>query len=577
MATWDDLEAKYSQGAEAATPAAPSNDPWAALEAKHSAVNRPSFKAPVVSERPVNPTDGQSGFQNFTAGMGGKFVDLGLGAKQRLDEGAAYLEKKLGGPDSLIGRVGASLGMPTADDALKSTQNAVVEKRAIDKPLLETKGGKIGNFSGAVIPAVAASLLPGGQTLVGSILTGGALGATEPTIEGESAIKNAAIGSAGGAAGYGLSKAVGYGVKKLAERGASKAAANALVDANTKLAREAGYAIPVSQSNPSSLIANTLDIAAGGRPKMAQAASLKNQPVTNRLAAESIGLPVDAPITLPAIDQVRKAAHAAGYQPISTAGTITPGPAYEAALDNIVKSTKSASNSFPGAVKNDIPALIDKLRVKQFDAGDALQMTQVLRDQASVAYRAGDNALGKANKQAAAALEDAIDDHLSATGAADALKNFRNARKLMAKTFTVEKALNNETGDISAQRIAAELTKGKPLTDQLLAIGKMGKLSPKNVQSMAYATPAASQLESVSSTAASIAAGNPLPMAIPYVRAGLRGALLSGPAQKIAGKPNYGLLSKMSEKQLNQLEMGLLRSGVPLGIAAPGLLNFAEQ
>lgn len=576
MSTWDDLEAKYSQGAETVTPAAPSNDPWAALEAKHSAVSSPAFVAPVATERTPNPTDGQSGFQNFAAGMGGKFVDLGLGAKQRLDEGAAFLEKKFGGPASVIGNIGKSLGMPTAESAKKETQAKVIEKRAIDKPLLETTGGKAGGFAGAVVPAVATMFIPGAQTLTGSILTGGGLGALETTVPGESTLKNIGLGGAGGAAGYGLSKAVGMGVNKLAERGANKAAANVLVDANTNLAREAGYAIPVSQSNPSSLIANSLDIVAGGRPKMAQAASLKNQPVTNRLAAKAIGLPEDAPITLSAIDQVRKAAHATGYQPISSAGTITPGPAYEAALDSIVKSTKSAANSFPGAVKNDIPALIDNLRVKQFDAGDALQMTQVLRDGASVAYRNGDSALGKANKQAAAALEDAIDDHLSATGATEALKNFRDARKLMAKTFTVEKALNNETGDISAQRIATELAKGKPLSDELLSIGKMGRLSPKNVQSMQYATPAASQLESVSSTAASIAAGNPLPMAIPYARAGLRGALLSGPVQKMAGKPNYGLLSKMSAKQLQQLEMGLLRSGVPLGAASPGLLDFAE-
>lgn len=576
MATWDDLEAKYSQGATTA-PAAPSNDPWAALEAKHSAVSDPTFVAHMADERASSPTDGNSGFQNFAAGVGSKFVDLGLGAKQRMDEGAAYLEKTLGGPDSLIGRAGKSLGMPTAADAKQKTQAAVIEKREIDKPLNKTTGGKIGGVAGAVVPAVAASFLPGGQTLMASLLTGGGLGALETTVPGESLIKNTLVGGAGGAAGYGLSKAVGMGINKLAERGASKAAANVLVDANTKLAREAGYSIPVSQSNPSSLIANTLDIAAGGRPKMAQAASLKNQPVTNRLAAKAIGLPEDMPITLEALDEVRKAAYKTGYTPITSAGTITPGAAYTSALDDIVKTTKSASNSFPKAVKNDIPALVDGIRVNQFDAGDAIEMTRVLRGQADVAYRAGDNALGKANKKAAQALEDAIDDHLSANGATETLKNFRDARKLMAKTFTVEKALNGETGDISAAKLAAELTKGKPLSDELLTIAKMGKLSPKNVQSMQYATPAASQLESVSSTAASIASGNPLPMAIPYARAGLRSAMLSSPVQKMAGRPNYGLLSKMSAKQLDQLNMGLLRSGVPLGIASPGLLNFAEQ
>ena len=530
-----------------------------------------------IIDGPPNPTDGQSGFQNYAAGIGSKFVDLGLGAKQRLDEGAAYLEEKLGGPNSLMGKAGKSLGMPTANEAKEKTQAAVIEKRSIDKPLLETRGGKIGSFTGAVVPAVAASFLPGGQTFLASLLTGGGLGALETTVPGESVLKNAGLGAAGGAAGYGLSKAVGMGVNKLAERGASKASQNALLDANTKLAREAGYTIPVSQSNPSSFTANALDIVAGGRPKMAQAASLKNQPLTNKLAARAVGMPEDMPITLNGLGQIREAAYQAGYTPITSAGTITPGAAYTSALNDIVKTTKSASNSFPGAVKNDIPALIDGLRVKQFDAGDAIEMTRVLRGQADVAYRSGDNSLGKANKKAAQALEDAIEDHLSTTGASEALRNFRDARKLMAKTFTVEKALNGETGDVSAIKLAAELTKKKPLEGELLTIAKMGKMSPKNVQNMQYSTPAASQLEAFGSTAAAVTAGNPAPLVIPVARSGLRSIMLSNPVQKMAGKPSHGLLSKMSAKQLDQLNMGLLRSGVPLGIAAPGLLNFTEQ
>jgi len=93
---------------------------------------------------------------------------------------------------------------------------------------------------------------------------------------------------------------------------------------------------------------------------------------------------------------------------------------------------------------------------------------------------------------------------------------------------------------------------------------------------MQYATPAASQMESMASTAASIAAGNPLPMATPYARAGLRGAMLSSPVQKMAGKPSYGLLSGYSQAELDALTKRLIQGGVPIGAAAPGLLNFAE-
>jgi hypothetical protein len=538
-------------------------------------IEQPKSRFEIVEDAP-SVVDGQSGLTNFTQAMGAGVADLGLGAKQRFDEGAAYLENKLAG--STLGKVGnavgQALGMPTAADTLKSTQAAVVDKRAMDAPLMATTGGKIGNFTGKALPAVAASFIPGGQTLAGSVLTGGAMGMAEPTAGDESWLKNTGIGMLGGGVGYGAAKGIGQLGSWLGKRSAAALKSNSLVDANTKLAREAGYSIPVSQSNPANPIANILDITAGGRPKMAQAASLKNQPVTNKLAAKALGLP-DEPITVQALENVRKAANNSGYAPIANAGTIVPSQSYTQALDDIVKATKGASNSFPGAVKNDIPTLIDGLRVKQFDSGEGLQMIQVLRDQADTAYRSGNNALGKANKQAAKALEDAIEDHLSVSGATDALKGFRDARKLMAKTFTVQKALNSETGDVAASRLAQDLAKGKPLEGELLQIAKMGKLSPTNVKSMQYATPVGSQLENAAATTSSIMTGNAAPMLIPPARSVLRDMMLTGPVQKAFGKPSYPL-SQMTPQQLEELTKQLVRFGAPAS-AAGGLLNFPQK
>jgi hypothetical protein len=520
-----------------------------------------------------NPTDSNSFFQNAAAGLGKGATDLGLGIKQRLDEGAAALERTFGGQ-----KLNKVLGLKNAADIIGETQAAVDEKRKIDAPLMRTAGGNIGNFAAKAIPAVGAMALPGGQGLGGSMLTGAALGFAEPTLADESALKNAAFGGVGGAAGYGVGKGIGAGVNTLATRAQGKAAANALVDANTGLARDAGYVFPISQSNPSSVMANTLDIVAGGRPKLAQAASLKNQAVTNNLAAKAVGLPANTPLTPEALAQVRQAAFNQGYAPISGTGMVTPGPAYTAALDSIVSTTKGASNSFPGAVKNDIPELINGLRVQQFDAGDALKMTQVLRDQANAAYRVGDKALGKANKQAAAALEDAIETHLSSAGPAanDALKAFRDARTLMAKTFSVEKALNGETGNVSAQRLAADLAKGKPLTGELLSIAKMGRLSPKNVQTMAYSTPGASQLEGVLSTGGAIASANPLLLGVPYLRAGLRNTLLSKPVQSMMPAPSYGMFQGMTPQMGSNLTGLLGGAGATSGMLLPGLLDIGQ-
>lgn len=146
--------------------------------------------------------DGRSFLDNAAAGVRKGVDDLGYGLKQRLDDAAALLEKHLGGQS-----VNAALGLKNADDIQKETQATVDSRRKANAPLMETAGGKVGNFIGQAIPAVAASFIPGGQTLAGTALAGAALGAAEPTTGDESVIKNTVMGAVGGAAGYGVAKA----------------------------------------------------------------------------------------------------------------------------------------------------------------------------------------------------------------------------------------------------------------------------------------------------------------------------------------------------------------------------------
>lgn len=481
-----------------------------------------------------DPTADMSTFDKIASGAGAAITDLGLGLKQRFDEGAAYLERKLGGQ-----AINKALGLPNASDVLANTNAEVANKRTIDAPLVSSGAGRVGSIGGKVLAAIPASFIPGGQTLAGSALSGAAFGAAEPTLEGESALKNATVGAAGGAVGFGVGKGIGAVAGKVSQRLATKVAQSQMLDDAIANARDAGYAIPPSQSNPNSVVANVLDIAAGGRPKMAQAAAIKNQGVTNSLAAKALGLPEGTPLNNSVLDQVRRDAFTNGYAPVRAAGDVTPGPAYTQALDAIEQASKGASRSFPNAVKNEIPDMVDSLRVGKFDAGDGLQMSQILRDAADKAYASGDKALGKANRDASKAIEDAIEEHLQSVGMPDALAAFRDARKLIAKTYTVQKGLNDTTGNVSAKAIATQLKKGKPLTDELEAIGRAAQLPGNSLRDMMYATPAGSQHESVLSTGGAIASHNPLLLGIPAARSGLRSLMLSDAVQKVIPAPSY--------------------------------------
>lgn len=323
---------------------------------------------------------------------------------------------------------------------------------------------------------------------------------------------------------------------------------NAVRDTSIDDAGSAGYSISPTETNPG-LVNSTLEGVAG-KLSTRQLASQKNQDVTNSLARKAVGLPENTPLTTEAMQAVRGAAYDAGYKPLSSLGKIQTGQKYNQALDNLEANYAGAAKSFPNAVSDEVKNAIDGLRVKNFDSDDALKMAQILRDDASASYAAGNNALGKAQKGAANAIESQIEDHLILQGksASEILQNFRDARVLMAKTHTIESAIKEGTGNVDASKIAALLQKGKPLTNELKTIGQTANVFPKNMQSPEKigAIPGISPLDvmgGVSLGAMTAAAtGNPLGFTaavLPAVRPLVRAGILSAPYQKMMGKKGY--------------------------------------
>jgi hypothetical protein len=103
----------------------------------------------------------------------------------------------------------------------------------------------------------------------------------------------------------------------------------------------------------------------------------------------------------------------------------------------------------------------------------------------------------------------------------------------MAKTFTVEKALNPQTGSVSAAQLASQLAKGKPLTGPLRAAAQFGQAFP------AVAKPL---MDSGSVRNTDVALGglaavmdkSTWPLIYPFARLGVRAGLLSPAGQTLA-------------------------------------------
>lgn len=342
-------------------------------------------------------------------------------------------------------------------------------------------------------------------------------------------------------------------------------------------ANDAGFVIPPPDLN-GGFISEGVN-AAGGKIKTAQAASQRNQAVTNKLVRQALDLPEDAPLDQSALAAIRQDA-AKSYQDVAGAGTITPTPDYTKALDDAVAPYLAQAKSFPDRKVPPIVAEIQSLKTTAFDAGDAVATIRVLRSEADTAFRHGDNLAGGALKKAAGALEDQIQTHLENSGAAgqDMLGAYRAARQKIAQTYTVEAALNPQNGNVDAQVLARALKKGTPLSGDLRTVAEVAQAFPKATQALKESP---KQL-SVTDLAAGMAAGfqNPWLASIPLVRPVARSIALSGPVQrqavKQAGQSQLQQVDGVVPSAIDSLRQGTTPAAPPVGAPSPGTPSSAS-
>jgi hypothetical protein len=403
----------------------------------------------------------------------------------------------VGGAGELIKGTGAltqMLGFQNAGDRMVEVGGAMTQGAKSVAPVPATVG-QVGSY---LVPYSAAQK---GITTVGNIpkvaqnlnkipsfaratgeqaIIGGSLG-YGLTPDDQNREQAALYGTAFGAATPTLEK----GIKATGNliRGASPSQGSLNV---AREGQDVGYVIPPTQINPSLL--NRAMEGTAGKLTTAQNASFKNQIVTNRLANKSLGLPEDTVITPEVLGNIRTNAGKA-YENLGISGTIKTSPKFNQALDDIpvYKDAIKAEKDFPTGKKNEIVEVIDSLRSPQFDVSSAVSKINVLRGNADKAFASGDKGLGKANKAASEVLENTIENYLANTKQTDLLNNFRDARQLIAKTYSVEKALNPASGTIDANKLAQQLRAGKPLSGELKQISEFSSAFPtatKTTESM---------------------------------------------------------------------------------------------
>ena len=302
-------------------------------------------------------------------------------------------------------------------------------------------------------------------------------------------------------------------------------------------ARPAGYVVPPASVKPT--VGNVLLEGVGGKAAMQQVASGRNQQVTNKLAARSVGLPEDAEITKDALKQIRQRA-GQDYERYGNIGQVNADLDFYSDVSRLNTLATQIKKDFPKANvagADEINKLVDSLKVASFSANSGLRRIMQLRDEATRLFSGErpsptDFAIAKANIAAADALEELIARQLQQTGRQDIVDNFEKARVLIAKTYSLQNALE-PSGNVNAAKLATQLRKDKPLSPELKIAAQFAALFPK-----ATAIPERFGSPGVSALDTALAAGGaasfptlgaPAAVAagLPFFRAGARPLALS--------------------------------------------------
>lgn len=330
---------------------------------------------------------------------------------------------------------------------------------------------------------------------------------------------NSGISGASGVLGQGTTEATGRpllgaavnmaavpalsaGANAVREASMKAQSRNALRDETLEAATKEGYVVPPSATGGNWFTRRLESIA--GKAAIGQESAARNQEVTNKIARREVGLGDDEAISVAALERRR----------------------------NVLSEPYREVRSLNKKADADLDALKEARR------------------QATLNYRHYDvsqdpKALAEAEKFSTKAqqLELQIEGYAKKAMKPDLVKELRQARQDIAKTYDVERALNVADGNVSAAVLGRAVDKGKPLSGGLATIGKFQQAFPRYARD-GEKTPAAGVSRSEMLAGSLLGLGGYGAMgpagwamaALPLASGPVRSALLTSPFQ---GAPSY--------------------------------------
>jgi hypothetical protein len=322
-----------------------------------------------------------------------------------------------------------------------------------------------------------------------------------------------------------------------------------------------GATLPPTQVNPSML--NRIIEGISGKQQTSQIASVKNQQLINEQARKALKLAPDVEITPQVLQQFR-AEKGLAYD------ALRANPYYYADKQffaDLNKETSRLQNMKALDVSAELN-LLNNLKQMNFNGDELVESIKRLRDSAqtnsSPLANARDKDLGRAQKFAAKQLESLAERNLTNFNQPDVMKNFKQAREDIAKSYTIEKALNATTGNVSGADLGNLARKGKIVPAELQTLANAAGAYPTAFQNVARigSVPGFSPLDIGTAGIASAAAGNPSVMLSAATRPTLRSVAVSPMYQRNmlpSSQPQApGLLNRITSNPMTNYGLGQL-------------------
>jgi hypothetical protein len=545
----------------------------------------------------TKPTQAQSGQARPQSFMG----DVQTGITQAIKGGTPTSNAIVGGIDilsSLINRGLTSAGMNVGPNSAQAElDRRVAESAAQPKRTIGETFSAIGDVAVNRPGLLLGSMVVPDPTSV--FLPGRIAGATTQALKtvGAGARTAERVGQVAGAAGTGVTQAALNQVgapnadQFMTEAGLSLATAplaaiggartpaqkGAPLTQNQIIAQRAidqGIALPPSQVAPNSNIARILE-GVSGQPKTAQLASLKNQDVVNQKARQALGLAENTPITLDTFMTYRNEQGKA-YDALRANNYYADGP-----FMNKLNSEIERLGKLKGVNVSDEISTLQGVKELKFDGNSLVEIVKRLKEDANSnlmpTASASNKQLGNAQKFAVTQLEDMAERTLERTqGSGDILKQFKQARENIAKSYTVQKATNLATGDVSGSALGTRAKAGKIVPSELRDVANAAAAYPlafQNVSRM-QSPQALSGSDVVTGVGTALATGQPLAAAAATLRPAGRSLLTSDMFQRMI-RPQSPTIGPVRPSQPNQVLPYMTTT--PFQPVTQGLIDYMNQ